>query len=220
MASHRLRLTIDRFAAGAALSALASGCNRVIYVPAGSAGFTSGDALASLAPNSAWHGRGEVAIRAGAGGAELMRYELLADAAPAALAEGEGIVSRTALDVPVSLPDDELLMRCDRVDFPPGGVAYTHTHRGPGIRCVQGGAIRIDTGGASHHYAPGEAWFESGPDPVFAAGSETEPTHFIRVMILPRALLGKSSISYVRPEDKDKPKRQSYQIFVDAPIEP
>ena len=34
-------------------------------------------------------------------------------------------------------------------------------------------------------------------------------------MILPRELKGKSSIRYVRPEDHDKPKTQSYQVFCD-----
>ncbi len=37
-------------------------------------------------------------------------------------------------------------------------------------------------------------------------------------MILPAALLGKSSIRYVLPEDQDKPKRQTYQLFIDEPI--
>ena len=37
-------------------------------------------------------------------------------------------------------------------------------------------------------------------------------------MILPRELLGKSSITYVKPDDIDKPKNQKYQIFVDTPI--
>jgi hypothetical protein len=38
-------------------------------------------------------------------------------------------------------------------------------------------------------------------------------------MILPRRLLGKSSIRYVNEADKDKPCSQSYKIFVDAPID-
>ena len=37
-------------------------------------------------------------------------------------------------------------------------------------------------------------------------------------MILPRALIGKSSIQYVNAEDKDKPKSQQYRVFVDAPL--
>ena len=37
------------------------------------------------------------------------------------------------------------VVRCDRVDFPPGGRAYLHTHTGPGIRCLLRGSIRIES---------------------------------------------------------------------------
>ena len=110
-------------------------------------------------------------------------------------------------------------MRCDRVDFPPGGIAYTHTHRGPGIRCLLTGEIRVEVKGASHTVTPGEPWFEAGPDPVLAFASERVPTAFARVMILPRELKGKSSIRYVKAEDQDKPKTQRYQVFCDEFID-
>ena len=83
-------------------------------------------------------------------------------------------------------PAGEWLLRCDRVDFPPGGVAYLHTHPGPGLRVLLKGRIRIDTEGASHEYGPFEWWYETGPDPVFAAASETEETAFVRVLVLPQ----------------------------------
>ena len=38
------------------------------------------------------------------------------------------------LAAPVDVHDG-WLMRLDRVDFPPGGVAYRHTHPGPGCMC-------------------------------------------------------------------------------------
>jgi hypothetical protein len=117
-----------------------------------------------------------------------------------------------------TLPKGELLMRADSVAFPPGGCAFTHVHQGPGIRCMIDGGIRIDTHGRSTSYGPGGAWYEAGPDPVFAQAAEDRPSRFIRVMILPRALLGKSSIRYVKDEDKDKPRTQSYKIYADAPI--
>ena len=63
-------------------------------------------------------------------------------------------------------------IRCDRVDFPPGSVAHLHTHPGPGLRVLLAGRIRIDTQGESHEYGPFEWWYETGPDPVFAAASE------------------------------------------------
>ena len=37
-------------------------------------------------------------------------------------------------------------------------------------------------------------------------------------MILPRALLGWRSITYIRDEDRDKPKVQTYRLYVDRPI--
>jgi len=206
MAEISLRLYADVIAAGAEQS-FAAGANRILYVAEGSAQ-VSAVSVACLAADSAWHGRDAVALRGGPNGARILRFELGGAGQPAAL-----------LERPLTLDDAPKLMRCDRVAFPPGGVAYTHTHQGPGIRCLLEGRIRIDADGASHHYAPGEAWFESGPDPVFAAGSETVPTAFLRVMVLPRAFLGRSSIRYVKPEDQDKPKRQSYRIYIDQPIE-
>ena len=110
----------------------------------------------------------------------------------------------------------QLLIRCDRVDFPPGGVAYLHTHQGPGIRVLLHGSIRIETQGRSETYAPLQAWFEPGPEPVFAAASESEPTAFVRCMVLPAGLKGQSSIRYVRDEDAAKPKPQRYSVFVDT----
>jgi hypothetical protein len=143
------------------------------------------------------------------GPAHALSFELVRARSPGAL-----------LSAPVELPSGEqALIRCDRVDFPPGGVAYLHTHQGPGIRVLLHGSIRIDTAGRSHAYGPLEAWFELGPEPVFAAASETEPTTFVRCMVLPGRLRGQSSIRYVRDEDAAKPKRQSYTVFVDEPLD-
>jgi hypothetical protein len=38
-------------------------------------------------------------------------------------------------------------------------------------------------------------------------------------MILPREFLGRSSITYVNAEDRDKPRNQRYQVFLDQPFE-
>ena len=80
--------------------------------------------------------------------------------------------------------------------------------------------IRIDTDGHSTAYGPGGAWFEAGPIPVFAQAAMDRPSRFIRVMVLPRALLGQSSIRYVDEADRDKPRSQKYKGYVDAPIDP
>lgn len=115
-------------------------------------------------------------------------------------------------------PATEWLLRLDRVDFPPGGVAYRHTHPGPGIRILLFGSIRIESGRETHVYGPGEPWFESGPEPVFAAASETEPSAFVRGMLLPREWAGKRTIRYVDPADDEKPKLQRAEVFVEQPV--
>lgn len=159
-----------------------------------------------LDENRAEHSSGPCRLR---GPRRALSFELTAAPAPRAL-----------LSAPVELtPDHRRLIRCDRVDFPPGGVAYLHTHQGPGMRVLLHGSIRIDTQGRSHSYGPLEAWYEPGPEPVFAAASETEPTAFVRCMVLPLTLRGTSSIRYVRDEDAGKPKPQRYTVFVDEPLE-
>jgi hypothetical protein len=171
----------------------------------------------AVAEGEAWHGEGEAAVVPGSHGAACWRFELALTSN--ALAAGDGVVSREKLAARLdTIPEGELLLRGDSVACPPGGCAYLHRHQGPGIRCVIDGAIRIDTHGRSTSYGPGAAWYESGPDPVFAQAASDRPTRFIRVMVLPRALLGKSSIQYVNAEDQAKPKVQQYKLYADAPI--
>jgi hypothetical protein len=186
---------------------------RFIFVVHGSA--TIGGR--ALGDGETWHGEGAVTIAPGTAGATCWRFELAAQAG----ADGNiaGLARQKLTASADTLPEGKLLLRGDSVAFPPGGCAYRHRHQGPGLRCLLEGGIRIDTHGGSTSYGPGGAWYESGPEPVFAQAAHDRPTRFIRMMILPRALLGKSSIQYLNPEDRDRPKAQSYRIFADAPIE-
>lgn len=218
MEKRTLRIYIDRLGPKAALAAPLPAANRVIYVRDGDATLRAAGQAATLAANSAWHGAVRCEVAAGNTGATLLRWELVPWDAPAVHAQGGESTLALAQDVELLDPGG-YLMRCDRVDFPLGGIAYTHTHRGPGIRCLLAGEITIETAGKRHAVKPGGAWFESGPEPVLALASEKEPTSFARVMILPRELRGKSSIRYVKAEDADKPKTQRYQVFCDEPIE-
>jgi hypothetical protein len=131
--------------------------------------------------------------------------------------EGEGAALSAELDLD---PSVEWLARCDRIDFSPGGVAYRHTHPGAGIRRLLFGSIRIEgPGGRVEDYGPGGAWFEGVEYPVLATASASEPTAFVRVMLLPREWEGKRTIRYVDPSDEDKPKLQRPTVFFDRPIE-
>ena len=168
----------------------------------------------------AWQGEREVVVRPGPEGVACWRWELARGDAGSTVASAPGMITHEKLTAFLeTMPKGDLLMRGDSVAFPPGGCAYTHVHQGPGIRCMIEGGIRIDTHHRSASYGPGGAWYETGPDPVFAQAAADKPSRFIRVMILPRALIGKSSIQYVKAEDKDKPKTQSYKVYADAPIE-
>jgi hypothetical protein len=165
-----------------------------------------------------WHGEGAATLRAEKTGATCWRWELTRRDIGSVIV-GPGIGSTEKLSAALeTLPKGELLLRGDSVAFPPGGCAYLHTHQGPGIRCLIEGGIRIDTHGRSTSYGPGGAWYETGPDPVFAQAASDKPSRFIRVMILPRALAGKSSLQYLNEDDKAKPKTQQYKIYADAPI--
>lgn len=156
-------------------------------------------------------------ISAGDEGATLWRFEVVQAAVAAEPLGGRGHLRLAHAIRPDRIAED-LLLRLDSVAFPAGGCALLHTHQGPGIRCLKEGSIRIDTEGLSSSYAPGGAWFEAGPDPVFAQADGQTASRFIRAMVLPRALMGASSIRYVNEEDKDKPKSQRYRVFDEAAI--
>ena len=154
---------------------------------------------------------------AGGDGATVWRWEVRSSNVDADV-HGHRTTLRLAGRIDPAAIADELLIRLDSVAFPPGGTALLHTHQGPGIRCLREGELRIDTEGRSSSYCPGGAWFESGPEPVFAQASINVSSRFIRTMVLPRSLLGASSIRYVNDEDRDRPKSQTYRVFSEKPI--
>jgi len=187
---------------------------RMLFVVRGSV--TVGQRV--LGQGEALFGEDLIMAHASEAGATLWRFELSDPRQPAVKTADVSANSWPKLAAPLEkLPDGDLLWRGDSVAFPAGGCAYLHRHQGPGIRCLIEGALRVDTAGQSHTYRIGDAWFESGPEPVFAQAGD-RPTRFIRVMILPRTLIGKSSIQYVNEEEKAKPKTQQYRVFVDAPL--
>jgi hypothetical protein len=173
----------------------------------------------TLNEDDAWQGETAVTVKPGSDGVTCWRWELARGDQGSTTANAPGMITHEKLTAFLeTLPKGELLMRGDSVAFPPGGCAYLHRHQGPGIRCLIDGGIRIDTHGRSTSLGPGGAWYESGPDAVFAQAAAEKHSRFIRVMILPRELTGKSSIQYVNEEDKAKPKSQQYKIYADAPI--
>ena len=112
----------------------------------------------------------------------------------------------------------EWILRCDRVDFPPGGIAYRHVHPGAGIRRILFGELSIDRDGDARTYGAGESWHEGADDPVLATASATEDTAFVRVMLLPAEWAGRRTIRYVDPADEDEPRLQRATVLLEVPL--
>lgn len=210
MADYVLRFYRDVFAPGAG-SCVAPPAVRTIYVRKGSVRL---DDTVLTSDGAAFRDGGTEIVPDG-DGATLWRYEFVPQGSPVIALEGAASDLLLEASLTILPVEEKLMMRCDSVAFPPGGCAYTHTHKGPGIRCLEKGTIRIDSDGHSTPFGVEEPWFEAGPIPVFAQADDNLDTRFIRVSILPRSLKGKSSITYVLPEDQDKPKSQSYQGYFD-----
>jgi quercetin dioxygenase-like cupin family protein len=204
-----LRLTRDALAPAAVLP-LPPG-NRVLYIREGDVAVTHAGATQTVAADSAWHTAGPGSLTGGVRGVVVLRWDLVVAGAPRA--------GDVLLEHPIDLnPAEAWLMRCDRVDFEPGGVALPHRHRGGGIRCLLTGALEVTVGDApAKPVRPGGAWFESGREPVVARAAQ-EPTSFVRVSILPADIRGRSSILYVDPDDASRGKPRRYTVWVDEPI--
>ncbi|MFN6999888.1 hypothetical protein [Elioraea tepidiphila] len=123
---------------------------------------------------------------------------------------------RTVLHV--RLPRDPgapMLLRADRVDFPPGAVTPRHGHAGPGIRRLLAGRLFAEIGETHRRIDAGEAWFESGLEPV--VGHNIAPASaFVRCMVLDPDLLGRPTFRAASPEDAAKPRAVGYRQFFDT----
>lgn len=206
-----LRLSEESLAGGAAPLPLPPG-PRVLYVLRGGVGVRGGGAEVRLLAGEAWHGAAACHVVPGPDGATVLCWEVVRAGGPG----GRGILEHAlALDA-----GREWLMRCDRVDFDPGGVALPHGHRGGGIRYLVAGALDVAVGDAPpRRMTPGSAWFESGREPVLAKASPDVETSFVRCAVLPRGIRGRSSIVYVDPDDAQRSRPRKYTVWVDEPIE-
>jgi len=203
--AYSLRLIEDRLPAGAAAPPACA--PRVLYAVSGA---LLGDAATEPVPAV---GPAHLAAHAGPGGAVLYRVELVRQPPPVA-------GGRVLLEHPIDLTGGAgWLMRCDRVDFDPGGIAPPHRHRGGGIRCLLRGRLEVTVAEAAPRTVrPGEAWFESGREPVLAVSAAEAETSFIRFSIQPAAIRGQSSILYLDPADAGRGRPRRYTVYVDEPI--
>lgn len=212
--AHSLRLVEHRLEPGELL-AFTEG-PRVLFVRSGAlrvVGAHAGEEGAPVPQDAAIFAAGACGVQSYREALSVLVFELVRQ--PPAAARG-----RVLLEHPIALDRARAwLMRCDRVDFALGGVAPAHGHRGGGIRCLLRGALRVRVGDAPGRLmAPGDAWFESGREPVVAEASATEETAFVRCAVLPAEIRGQSSITYVDPADAARSRPRTYTIYVDEPF--
>lgn len=64
----------------------------------------------------------------------------------------------------VTLTAKEVDTNVIRVQFPKGYKTPLHTHEGPGPRYVLRGKLKVEDGGQSNVYGPGEVFWETGAE--------------------------------------------------------
>src|SRR5437879_13387528 len=139
-----LRVSEDRLGVGARYGRSLPPLNRVLYVLQGELRVSSRGVESSVRANRAWFGASDCLPTAGPTGAAVLRYELLGGGGESGPDVMPGTASQALLQHPIRLePGEEYLMRFDRVDFDPGGVARPHRPKGCGIRCLLPGALEL-----------------------------------------------------------------------------
>jgi quercetin dioxygenase-like cupin family protein len=150
------------------------------------------------------------------GPGEAWTFELSAAGDKMAVAEAERprVILARLIDRD---PNQKVIVRADRVDFPPGAVTPKHGHKGPGIRRLIEGRLLAEIGQQAHRTDAGDAWFETGVDPV--VGRNIAPTSaFVRVMVLDPALLGEPTFIPWTPEEAAKPRGTDRTPFFDTAV--
>jgi quercetin dioxygenase-like cupin family protein len=150
------------------------------------------------------------------GPGEAWTFELSASGTDIVVAEAERprVILARLIDRD---PAERVIMRADRVDFPPGAVTPKHGHKGPGIRRLIEGRLLAEIADQAHRIDAGDAWFETGHDPV--VGRNLAPTSaFVRVMALDPALLGEPTFVPWTPGEADKPRATDRTPFFDTVV--
>lgn len=122
--------------------------------------------------------------------------------------------------LPAISESSEILFRLDEVTFPPGATAYRHVHPGDGIRFLTDGELRLVSDHHEELATPGHAWFEAANSPVRAEASfDHEVTRFVRVMVLPTAYAGQSTINILDPAEAALERQQVTQRHIDEIVQ-
>jgi len=182
-ATHALQFYKDAFEPGAAAATPLTARHRFIFVAQGSATVDE----VSCERETAAYGNGAMAVRAGADGAELWRWELARAGEAPVLADGAGVRSRHVvtqeIDTISLAARDRWLFRCDGIEMARDATAPLHVHAGPGLRCMIEGSMIVDDKGRTEEHRVGAWWYETNVQPIVAHATGENGARFVRVMI-------------------------------------
>ena len=137
---------------------------------------------------------------------------------------GNGTAILERYDMPL-LPGEadaagrDAVLRFERVDLNPGTATPRHTHKGSGLRVVISGRLDAEVGDWKRRLEPGDAWLEKGPgEPVLGQTHRTEPTSFVRLLVLPGDLAGQDSFMHLEEGARDRPRPASYQRYFEKRV--
>lgn len=143
------------------------------------------------------------------GSGEVWSFELAADWDDAADRARLVLARLLAHD-----PAQPIVLRADRVDFSADAVTPRHGHAGPGIRRLLQGRLAAELGEERRRIDVGQAWFESGHEPV--VGRNLAPASaFVRAMALEPALLGQPTFRAWTESDRALPRSTGRRLFFD-----
>jgi quercetin dioxygenase-like cupin family protein len=207
--SRAWRMSVYDAALGPAPIRMGGRAYRFVYVLSGLARIRSEAGAETVEGGGGALTRGEAEIK---GSGALWVYEADPDARPPLPRPGLSLV----LSAPFALPDEPQLIRADRIEAPPGAVTPRHGHRGPGIRRLLYGRILAELGDHHQRIEAGQAWFETGQDPIVGTNVSGGHNAFVRMMVLPSDLAGgKTSFVPSSPEEEAKSRAVTQTIFAE-----
>ncbi|MBS7706930.1 hypothetical protein [Chelatococcus asaccharovorans] len=200
------RITLYEYDLGATPVDLAAGPYRFAYVETGALRVEDASGARTCAADDGLFLTGPAQL---SGNGRIWVYEV--DPTGAAFKWHRSIILSHPLAVAF---DGPWLMRADRIESPSGAATPRHGHRGPGIRRLVYGRLLAEVGDHFARIAAGQAWFETGHDPVIGTNISDGNSAFVRVMVLPAELEGgKSSFMPTTPADAGKPRAVTNRLF-------
>ncbi len=147
------------------------------------------------------------------GSGELWTFELSAQSA-AQLTPDQQSRCIIAHDIDLD-PEAPVVLRADRVEFPEGMETPRHGHKGAGIRRLYRGRLVAEIGSEFRRIDSGDAWFETGHEPVI--GRNIAPSSaFVRALALQPELHGKPTFIPWSDAEAAKPRGTQRTEYFDA----